>query len=845
VKISRYVSGLITENLLRHRILVWYDGEKAFRDFVSDFEAANCNVVSAGESLLQARREAEKLYCRIGNPDASYSERTANLLIYLPFKRSTGFDRLQDPFEVFVMAGDAFGDNESEQLQSLALQALPDFADEIDRLFREGQPTLKMLDHLEKVPTYPLVHKALGTRSVVDVSVLLLGGDDTISKISNVAGCSQEALRLLREELGFSSPPNTRAWDQRRKFFSRYVLFSDFAFDYRGKMPEELANVSRASEIYQEKIYAITDRLRNTLTYIDTYIQLANQVESDLQLADYFHNVAELGQRDTFAFEERQHLAALTNAVEENDLQTAEEILADRRNSVWRHQPERAQIWTAAERCLTLLEVAEQVAETWKSSASSLPMMIGAYSQDGGWSELDRTQRLMEQSIAECHEKEELEEIISRSRSRYRQVIDHIQYSFIELIEQYGYPPEDFLRQTQIFDQFVAPALAAREKVAFILADSLRFEMGRDLGQTLEELGEVEVQPALASLPTVTSVGMAALLPGADGALEIVEDNGELIPFMGENRLKNLADRRTILEKKLGDRFTDAEISDFLSKPSIQKQEALLQNVDLVTMRDFRIDRYGEAIPLREARRSMTEMLSDLKVAIKQLVRLGYTRIVVATDHGHVLLPEILPGDIISSTPDGEWTMQKRRALLGKHIKEGPGTHIFNAAHLGIHGDVGEVAIPKGFGVYTGGTGYFHGGISLQECVIPVIALRATVSPTTQVAEEIKLKYRSELFTSRVIGIKVWFNSLMSPSIRVKIEAYDGPGPKANRVGEAADCDARDEVTHEVTLLAGRDTPVPVLLDPDFAEEHVEIRAMNPDAPVVWDRLTLRNEILE
>ena len=42
-----------------------------------------------------------------------------------------------------------------------------------------------------------------------------------------------------------------------------------------------------------------------------------------------------------------------------------------------------------------------------------------------------------------------------------------------------------------------------------------------------------------------------------------------------------------------------------------------------------------------------------------------------------------------------------------------------------------------------------------------------------------------------------------------------------------------------------QDTPVPVLLDPDFEGDEVEIRATNPEAPVVWARLTLKNEMLD
>ena len=46
------------------------------------------------------------------------------------------------------MFGAVFGDKESESLPSLARQAMPERAAEIDRLFAEGHPTLSMLDNL-------------------------------------------------------------------------------------------------------------------------------------------------------------------------------------------------------------------------------------------------------------------------------------------------------------------------------------------------------------------------------------------------------------------------------------------------------------------------------------------------------------------------------------------------------------------------------------------------------------------------------------------------------------------------------------------------------------------------
>ena len=390
----------------------------------------------------------------------------------------------------------------------------------------------------------------------------------------------------------------------------------------------------------------------------------------------------------------------------------------------------------------------------------------------------------------------------------------------------------------------MAGALANREKCAYVLADSLRFEMGYDLARLLEPYGTIDVHFATAALPTITQVGMAALMPNVDGVIEFVQKGNEFVPSIGERQLKNINDRQSLLKEQLGDRVVDIEISQFLSHTNAINQEAELSDADLVVLRDSRIDALGETINPREARRFMTEMLSDLKAAVLQLARLGYSKVVIVSDHGHLMFPEILSGDVVT-TPKGEWLLSKRRARLGKQVQEIPGSVVFPASQVGIHGDPAEFVTPKGFGTYSMGSGYFHGGLSLQEAVIPVLNFQSTLHPTEQSGDEINLRYRSDFFTSYVIGLKVWYNSLVSQELRVKIEAFSGSGRNARKIGEVAECDARDPLTYEVVLEAGKETAVPLLLDSDFEGDTIEIRATNPDAPVVWDKLTLKNNILD
>jgi hypothetical protein len=229
----------------------------------------------------------------------------------------------------------------------------------------------------------------------------------------------------------------------------------------------------------------------------------------------------------------------------------------------------------------------------------------------------------------------------------------------------------------------------------------------------------------------------------------------------------------------------------------------------------------------------------------RRLATVGFSNIVISADHGHVMVHEIAPGDVVGKPP-GEWMMMKRRSLLGRALAAGPGVLIFKGEHVGIQGDPEEICVPVGFKVFSAGASYFHEGISLQEALVPVIVVNVRAGLAGQGRRQITIRYRSDRFTSRVIGLRVECSGLdFGEAVRVRIEAYDGTSAKASMVGEAADCEARDERTHEVTLQLGAEIQVPVLIDPDFAGPKVEIRVIDPQTGVIWARCELKNALLE
>ncbi len=837
--LTNHIRTVLESRLDQSRVIVWYDGESAFGQFVLGLRIPGVQVVSAAQSALQARRQAETLYQLMEeapNPAAA----KAALLIYVPHARLRPEQRTEDPFEVFAAAGAVFGEAESEHLHSLARVAMPRLADQIDRLFDAGRPTLEQLDQLKLSSSYPLVEQALGSQAVVDVCTRLLGHSDTLGQIQALPGTMDELTVLLQRELGWN-PPQAKPLEQWREPLATYVLVSELALDLEGPWPAALQNVPRASVERRERINAICERLRDSDATRETYMTLANQVEANLDLASHFREVADVGQRDTFSFEERQQLAGLTRAVQKGDLKQAGQILDARKTSVWRRQPERAQAWQVSERCLALLETAAGI---HVAAGHTLARLVDAYVRSGGWSELDHVQRVLEQSWAESIECDELLPLVELARSSYREAIGRLQARFVKSVESEGWPPEGILRLTQVFDRFVAPALERREKVAYVLADSLRFEMGQALAAELQPLGDVAVQATAAALPTTTATGMAALLPGADGALSQRKVGEELIPHLGDHALPDLPARLAWLHSRYGDRVDDIALSGWLDS-SEKKRAARVASVGLLILRVPDIDELPERLSARQARKYMGDLLGDLKVSCAQLARLGFQWIVLAADHGHVLLPEVLPGDV-ASAPPGQWALSKRRVKLGEAIKEQAGSLVLDARHLGIQGDVTSYCVPVGFSVYASDAVYFHEGLSLQECVVPVVTLRPRESPAVAGAgQRVALSYGRDHFTSQVIGLKVHDGRLFGDPLRVRVEAFDVANLKGPPVGEAADCTARDETTHEVTLLPNTSVEIPVLIDRSFQGEEVEVRVIAPDSGVIWATMRLKNRIMD
>jgi hypothetical protein len=841
LKLKEFVKQKVLDILDKHSVVVWYDAAADFLGLAQELESAKCIVLKASESPLKTRREADNYYSLFYEAD-NFDEANRKLLIYNPVKRGVVEEEKRlDPFEVYTLVGSAFGDREDQTLASLARQAMPDKTAEINRLFEEGRPDLNLLNGLEESRSYPMLKEFLGTENPADIIAMALADEAVAVEIDNNTGCASELLRLLEVSIGFKHEPGKKDWSSNRDDAASYILFSEFVYDLNHDLPQELSGLQHADNEAAGIIRAAAERMRSDRNLEETYIRLAGEIEKKLFLESLFGEDYEPGACYTFPFEERALLSRASKKVIAGDFEGALTSIKDKGKSIWRRDMEKEADWVVLERAVELLTTATLIKEDM-SGNYSMADLTAQYAAN--WFGLDRAQRVFENAVTALTNYDMLKDVLELCRKTYRETISLVQETLTQALQKESWPPEGVLKQTEIFNRFVAPAMEKREKIAYFLVDGLRFEMGRDLSDSLAGFGDIRVEYAAGVLPSVTDLGMAALMPGAENSLRLLSDEGKLIPTLGNKKLPGSAERMKLLGDLYGDRFFEASFDDLVSSMSSFKSK--LKYADLLVVRTQDPDNIAENLGSWRAKKYLSGIVGDIAALVKNLADQGFNYIVIAADHGHIFFPEILAGDIVQAPP-GEWMLNKRRCLMGRKLADGPGTLVYSANHLGLQTDLDDICFPAGFKVFSGGSGYFHSGFSLQEAVVPIVILRAAKTNEIKTGKpEIEIRYGKDKFTSQVIGLRIYLTgSLFSSPKSVLLEAYGGKGEKATIVGAAADCDARDAKTGLVNLEPDQEIHVPVLLDPDFSGKSIEIRVVDPQTRAVWARKELLNGKLD
>ncbi len=487
-------------------------------------------------------------------------------------------------------------------------------------------------------------------------------------------------------------------------------------------------------------------------------------------------------------------------------------------------------------RCFKLSQKVRELEGYLQTISNKAPELVRAYIHR--LRETDRLHREFEQLCSEILEiPGMLEPVVESSRAQYRDLITKLHRKFISSIEQNNWPLNEFLYNADVFDKYIGSELVqSGKKVAFILVDSFRYELAVELQKQLQYDYSVELFAACAVLPSITSVGMASLLPEAGSSLRLEKSDNGPVPTLGEKKLTNVNARMQVIKERYGTRFQEMTIPAFF-----KRKKDLPPEVDLLILRTTQIDTQFEA-DTNTALTMILMVLRKIKAVLGRLTNMGFMKVVIATDHGFCISPTPEAGDVCAK-PQGDWTNVHERILLGSGSSDNY-NFCLPADKLGIQGDYAMVAGPRAMVTYRSGSTYFHGGLSIQECIVPVLSAKLAQKQQDESTVTIKLSYKQGAVKVRtrspVIHISATSESLFADgtSFEVLLEARSENG---DTVAKAAPGENVNAATGAITIRPGDTIGVPMRIDLDF-EGEMEVIALDPKTLVSYDTIKLETD---
>ena len=283
-------------------------------------------------------------------------------------------------------------------------------------------------------------------------------------------------------------------------------------------------------------------------------------------------------------------------------------------------------------------------------------------------------------------------------------------------LKKFGRIPE-IPQQTNFYRDHVKKA---DSRVFVVISDALRYEVAVSLADQLrrETQSKVELGSMQGIFPTITKFGMAALLPHNELTAELRNDklmvlaDGSLTESNYRDKILKCADPNSVSLK-----FND------LIKLKRAERSELVKGMEVVYIYHDTID---EASHTSDS--SVFPACEDTIIELKSLVTIivndfGGTNIIVTADHGFLYTYSPLSEDgKLDKTVMGKQDVEygRRYAIMQKDANP---DYLMPVNFIEGKSDFAAFAPRESIRIKMngGGLNFVHGGISLQEMVVPVI----------------------------------------------------------------------------------------------------------------------------
>jgi hypothetical protein len=340
---------------------------------------------------------------------------------------------------------------------------------------------------------------------------------------------------------------------------------------------------------------------------------------------------------------------------------------------------------------------------TW----STVEHAISWYTEDG-W-RLDQAGEEILRSLS--HPRPDLLALITPLRNAYRAIWEQTTIDWSTLWKTLGCP----LPEAPTGGDWLRTVLSTSNRpTAVLVVDAFRYALAATLTERINhQEGEIRatLTPAHAPLPSITPLGMGMALPIEAERFQAELVNGKWQLTAGKHGELTTAAQRRAWWHAHGD-VAEGYLLDMAALHNTELPAPSKQANRLVVY-DNIIDKQGHEDELEMT--GSSHILDRYLRAVERLRNRGWTRILFVTDHGYLQWPSSEEKNAPYPHPSPAYASRRALAYPADTQLTGP--------HALAPGAKWRIAVPSGaasFRAY-GGLGYFHGGASLQEWIIPCL----------------------------------------------------------------------------------------------------------------------------
>lgn len=419
------------------------------------------------------------------------------------------------------------------------------------------------------------------------------------------------------------------------------------------------------------------------------------------------------------------------------------------------------------------------------AGAYTIEDMVNNYTKS--WYNIDRYYRQFYFALDNSSEHENLNKILEKLRilientytNKYLGSLSLIWRNKLENIS--GYKEIPGRKQWQFYEK-VAKYSAKDERTVVIISDAFRYECGKQIASELSRLPGYTVTSdyMISTLPSYTQLGMAALLPcknfaidskayvSMDGKSTAGVDARNAIMTLPENQPNGLCIKFDAVYKKQRD----------VVRP-------LFAGKDLIYIYHDQVDSHGDDLSTEnEVFDACQNAIEEITKLISQLTNAcSIGKYIITADHGFIYKRDkIQETDKLSTGHIHNDDIKKKRFIVTKNHTQIDDTIKFSMNYLGKTMADYEVIVPSGVDIFKaqgGGQNFVHGGASLLEIIIPYVTVET--SRGKQQTQEVNIDLASAFRTISNLNTYIDFiqkepvtDTLRPRTVRVYFEDENG-----------------------------------------------------------------------